>query len=89
MESIEAFLSQEQKEPEQTSRESLTMSWHMPSPESDSSSSNQLRPSSAERARLQAQRKKDDEEYARLLADRKADEEDWDEYWEARYGDID
>ena len=44
MERIETFLSEEQKEPEQTSRNSLTMSWHMPSPDRDSSSSNQLRP---------------------------------------------
>ena len=88
MERIETFLSEEQKEPEKTSRSSLTMSWHMPSPDSDSSSSTQLRPSS-ELAGLQAQRKKDDEEYARLLADCQADEEDWNEYWEARYGDVD
>ena len=62
LEHVEAFLSDEPKEPEQTSRDSLTMSWHMPSPESDSSSSTQLRPSPDELARLKAQRKKDDEE---------------------------
>ena len=56
-ETIEIFLSEEKKEREQASAKSvLTMSRHMPSPDSDSSSSNQ------------ALRKKDDEEYARLVA---------------------
>ena len=88
MERIETFLSEEQKKPEKTSRSSLTMSWNMPSPDSESSSSTQLGPSPAELARLEAQRQKDDEEFARFLADRKANEEDWDDYWQARYGDI-
>ena len=88
MERIETFLAEEQKEPEKTSRSSLTMSWTMPSPDSTSSSSTQLGPSPAELARLEAQRKKDDEEFQRLLEDRKANEEDWDDSWQARYGDI-
>ena len=85
---IETFLAEEQKEPEKTARSSLTMSWTMPSPDSTSSSSTQLGPSPAELARLEAQRKKEDEEFQRLLEDRKANEEDWDDYWQARYGDI-
>ena len=53
----------------------------MPSPDSDSSSSNQLHPSSAELARLQAQRKKDDEEVCTpVVKERKADEEDYDDW---------
>ena len=52
------------------------MSMHMPSPDSDSSSSNQ------------ALRTKDDEEFDRLEEERKADEEDYQGYWESRYADI-
>ena len=78
LEHIEAFLADEKKEKEQASAKSLlTMSRHMPSPDSASSSSNQ------------ALCKKDDEEYARLVEERKADEEDFEGYWESRYGDID
>ena len=66
------------KEKEQTSaKSSVTMSRHMPSPDSDSFSS------------YQALRKKDDEDYARLVEERKADEEGFEGYWESRYGDID
>ena len=86
LEHIEAFLADEKKEKEQASaRDVHTMSWPTPSPESDSSSSTQLRPSPAELAREQAQRKKDEEEYARLVAERKADEEGFEGYWESRY----
>ena len=78
MECIEAFFADAKKEKEQASVKSvLTMSRHMPSPDSTSSSSDQ------------ALRKHDDEEYARLVADRKADEEHFEGYWESRYGDID
>ena len=77
MESIEAFLADEKKEKEQVSAKSvLTMFWHMPSPDSASSSSDQ------------ALRKHDEEEYARLVADHKDDEEDFEGYWESRYADI-
>ena len=77
MEHIEALLADEKKEKEQTSAKSVfTMSRHMPSPESASSSSDQTL------------RKKDDEEYARLVDERKADEEDFEGYWESRYANI-
>ena len=78
LQNIEAFSADEKKEKEQASAKSfVTMSRHMPSPDSDSSSPNQ------------AMRKKDDKEYARLVEERKADEEDFEDYWETRYGDID